>query len=685
MPSQDSDRPQNGVSARRLRQEIDLSIARAGLALLVLTFALAHETLRAAPAAEPVNLNTPREFPKITLRAEWETRAKEIREQVLVSCGLWPMPEKTPLHQHIFGKVERDGYSVEKVYFQPLPGFYLGGNLYRPLGRGPGPFPGVLNPHGHWKEGRLADAKEGSIPARCITFARQGMVAFSYDMVGYNDTRMRGPQTDKPHYDVHRQFGTNRTDQLWNVSLMGLQTWDSIRALDFLASLPDVDPKRLACTGESGGGTQTYMLGAVDDRLAAQAPVVMVSHTMQGGCSCENAPGLRVQYYNVEIAATAAPRPQILVAATGDWTKATLTVEGPAIRHIYELFQKPQNFRAVRFDYNHNYNQTSREAVYDAFDHWLLKNPDPALLKEPPYIKEADEALRVFPKDSFPADALTRDQLIQAMIDRTKAQWQALQGGGKRGLENYKRVMLPAWKHSLQLEWPMKGPEFSSPGPGKSDEYVLDASSSAPGVNVKCYHPAKPSSRFAVLVSAGGGPAAGAPSPALFLDHGYSVLLINGFSTGTTADPFADFFTTYNRTEAQERVRDLVRVCAFARGHLKARQVVLFGKGRAGLWAMLAAPASDAVIADCDQLDVSTDASLLARDLFFPGARSLGGFEGAALMAAPHPLLLQNAGTKFSTDALRSGYQNVGAQAKLRIASEKMTDEDLAKWIAGLK
>jgi hypothetical protein len=80
------------------------------------------------------------------------------------------------------------------------------------------------------------------------------------------------------------------------------------------------------------------MLGAIDDRLAVQAPVVMVSHTMQGGCSCENAPGLRVEYSNMEIAAAPAPRPQKLVAASGDWTKTTPTVEGPAIAHIYDLF-----------------------------------------------------------------------------------------------------------------------------------------------------------------------------------------------------------------------------------------------------------------------------------------------------------------------------------------------------------
>src|SRR6185503_7224492 len=200
-------------------------------------------------------LDTLRTFPEIRSRAEWEARAKEIREHMLVSCGLWPLPEKTPLNAQIFDRIERDGYSVEKVYFQSYPGFYVAGNLYRPLGK-TGPFPGVLNPHGHWANGRMADTKDGSIAARCISFARQGMVAFSYDMVGYNDTRFPDATTNRALYETHRTFGTNRTDQLWSISLMGLQTWNSIRALDFLASLPDVDKKRLACTGESGGGTQ---------------------------------------------------------------------------------------------------------------------------------------------------------------------------------------------------------------------------------------------------------------------------------------------------------------------------------------------------------------------------------------------------------------------------------------------
>src|SRR5258705_1432740 len=116
-------------------------------------------------------------------------------------------------------------------------------------------------------------------------------------MVGFNDTFFADQENlaSTDYYSRHRRFATNQVCQLWNVSLMGLQTWNSIRSLDFLESLPNADRKRLGCTGESGGGTQTYMLGAIDDRLSVQAAVVMVSHSMQGGCSCENAPGVRVE------------------------------------------------------------------------------------------------------------------------------------------------------------------------------------------------------------------------------------------------------------------------------------------------------------------------------------------------------------------------------------------------------
>src|ERR1043166_1588048 len=395
-----------------------------GLLLLPNAFA---QNQTPPPASYPIKtLNTLRTFPHIESKEDWENRAKEIRQQVLVSCGLWPMPEKTPVRAKISGRIERDGYSIEKVFFQTYPGFYLAGNLYRPLGQGNGPFPGILNAHGHWNEGRLVDGKDCSIAARCINFARQGMIAFSYDMVGYNDTLFAEPE-GAAKLDVarrHRHFATDPKQQLWNISLMGLQTWNSIRALDFLCSLPDIDPHRLACTGESGGGTQTFMLGAVDDRLAAQAPIVMVSQSMQGGCVCENAPGLRVEFSNMEIAAVPVPRPQILVGATGDWTKMILEVEGPSIRKIYELFGARDRFQFARFDFNHNYNRITREAVYQFFG-TALKPNSPAHA-EIEYRKEPDADLRVFPEGKPPADALTEAGLIELLIKNSRLQLSAL-------------------------------------------------------------------------------------------------------------------------------------------------------------------------------------------------------------------------------------------------------------------
>ena len=165
------------------------------------------------------------------------------------------MPERTPLHPVVFGEVKHDDYTVSKVFFESLPGFLVTGNLYRPLG--PGPFPAILSPHGHWAYGRL-NAQNSSLvsgPGRAINLARQGFVVFSYDMIGYSDSQQL------PH-----TFGGPR-ESLWGVSLGGLQLWNSLRSVDFLEGLPYVRRDAIVLTGESGGGTQTFLLAAVDDRI----------------------------------------------------------------------------------------------------------------------------------------------------------------------------------------------------------------------------------------------------------------------------------------------------------------------------------------------------------------------------------------------------------------------------------
>src|SRR5438105_1223520 len=116
----------------------------------------------------------------------WKARRDDVRRQILVAAGLYPEFERPPLRSEIFGKVDADDYTIERVAIETLPGLYLSGSLYRPKGK-KGPFPAVASPHGHWKEGRFTQEKDGNLPARGITFARLGFVCFMYDMVGYGD------------------------------------------------------------------------------------------------------------------------------------------------------------------------------------------------------------------------------------------------------------------------------------------------------------------------------------------------------------------------------------------------------------------------------------------------------------------------------------------------------------------
>ena len=266
---------------------------------------------------------TPRTYKTL---AEWQERREHLRKQILSAAGLLPMLPKSDLHPQIFGRIENRTYSIEKVLLETMPGYYLGGNLYRPLKPAPeGGFPAIASPHGHWVYGRLEHTELASIPARCINLAQQGYVVFAYDMVGYTDT------IQTPH-----DFATKR-DQLWDFGPLSLQLWNSIRVVDFLQSLPEVNPRKIGATGASGGGTQTFLLAAVDDRVQFDAPVNMISTIMQGGSPCENAPNLRLDTFNVELGAIMAPRPMLMVAATGDWTRNTPREEYPAMRAIYEL------------------------------------------------------------------------------------------------------------------------------------------------------------------------------------------------------------------------------------------------------------------------------------------------------------------------------------------------------------
>ncbi len=661
-------------------------------------------------AADPTTLNTPRSFPEIKTLPDWNRRADAIRLQARMSTGLWPMPEKTPLNARVFDRVDRADYSIEKVSIEVHPGVYLAGNLFRPIGKGRGPYPGILNPHGHWAEGRFVNSETGSVFARCIQFARMGMVAFAYDMSGYNDTIQFSPRTaggsleHANFYDGHVLYAQDPVDQLWGISLMGMQTWNNIRALDFLESLEDVDKKRIAVTGASGGGTQTFMLGAVDNRLAVQVPAVMVSHTMQGGCWCENAPGLRVNYSNMEIAAAAAPRPQMLVGATGDWTKDTMTVEGPDVESVYNLFGPSDQFRYARFDFSHNYNQTSREAVYAFMAEQLLNRAPEMLLPEQPYKMEDPKSMRVWPSNQLPDNAKSKEEYKKYLIADAGKKLAGLWPANPAGLENFQALMKPAYQSVLQLAADPQ--EFTVRIVGSREmadktrvsDFELARGSTTHSTDVRIYQPRKRTGNVVVLAHPLGmnnsadhsGETVGFASE--LLAAGNTVVLYDGFLTGSKSDPeteklrdpYTNFFTTYNRTDLQEHVGDLVGVCAFIRTHLPKSKIILCGQDEAGLRCLLAAPGADAVIADVRQFAVDDDPLWTGRARIIPAIRRIGGVNGPLLLAAPNPVFIHNTGNAFTTTTLRDVYRNLGAPTALEVSDNVASDLELVNWINAL-
>ena len=334
----------------------------------------------------------------------WKARAAYVREHILASTGLFRMPERTPLRANIFGEVRHPDYTVSKVFFESVPGFFVTGNLYRPIGTGP--FPAILSPHGHWAYGRLENTPVLSAPGRAINLARQGFVVFLYDLIGYNDSRQL----------EHRLFGGPR-EYLWGLSVGGLQVWNGIRALDFLESLPYVRRDAIGMTGESGGGTQTFLISAIDDRVKVAAPVNMISLHMQGGCVCENPPGLRLDTNNVEIAATIAPRPLLMVSATGDWTVNTMEREYPAVRAIYSLYGATDRVHAVQFQAVHNYNRDSREAMYAWMARWLQQAPPDVRRVEKAFTPDPLSDVLVFHQRALPSGAVDA-QAVDEQLDR---------------------------------------------------------------------------------------------------------------------------------------------------------------------------------------------------------------------------------------------------------------------------
>ncbi len=619
-------------------------------------------------------------FPAYSTRSSWESRAEYIRKRILTSTGLFPMPEKRPLNPKITGTIEHDDYIIENVYFESFPGFFVTGNLYRPKGK-QGPFPGIANPHGHWQHGRLEHQELGSIPGRCINFAKQGYVAFAYDMIGYNDSKLQVPHT----------FGNDPKGYLWGISLMGLQLWNSIRVIDFLTSLPYVDPNRIACTGASGGGTQTFMLMSIDKRVKVSAPVVMISAYMQGGCLCENAPNLRLDCYNVEIGAMMAPRPMIMVSCTGDWTKHTPNVEFPNIRSIYQMYDAIDKITNVHVDSAHNYNQSSREAVYGWFAKWLLGIGDGSSINEEPFEVDPPESMLVFKDGKLPENAVTGEQLMSNLISDAQAQLQSLKPKDSATLHAYKDIMGTVYKYSLSVKQPPACDlKVENIDEEKRDGYIvkrliIGQKSVGERMPALMLVPEKPNSAVLLVYPEGKSALAEGNEPSSLarglLDKNKIVMSIDTFKTGELKtfkrNENINHFYTYNLSDTALRIQDILNAIAYLQ--TQTYTVDLIGIGEAGPWCLLALGMVDAVnqaIVDANKFDYNND-NLWVDKLFIPHIRKAGDFKTAIALFAPGKLLVHNMSDNFPSGWIQEIYNIAGAPEAIKMQTSILDNNSI--------
>jgi hypothetical protein len=284
-------------------------------------------------------------------RVTWQERAEAIRNSILAGAELSPLPTRTPLNALFSNRRVRSSYTVEDVAFEAAPGFYVFGNLYRPL-RPARKVPAILVAHGHFKEHGWFARTRPENQLLCATLAEMGAVVFTYDMVGWGDSKQ---------LDHHVR------------NVLQLQLWDSIRAVDFLESLPEVDSGRIGITGASGGATQTILLAAVDSRIRASMPVAMISSGYTGNEACEDGMDIRkvsgfADTNNSEIAAVIAPRPLMIISDGADWTKHFPEDDFPHIRRVYELFGAVERAQNLHFPKGkHDYGPSYRQAAYHFF------------------------------------------------------------------------------------------------------------------------------------------------------------------------------------------------------------------------------------------------------------------------------------------------------------------------------
>jgi len=303
------------------------------------------------------------------------TRKAEVRERLLRALG--GFPERTPLNARVMGTIVADGYRIEKIVFESQPRFFVTANLYVPT-RGNGPFPAILFPLGHEAGAKAHEAWQQVL----VTMVRKGYVCLAWDTLGQGERVQL--------YD--EDFGASKVvSGTTEHTILGTQTllsgdplarytiWDGIRALDYLVSRPEVDPKRIGCTGNSGGGTHTAYLSALDDRIQVAAPSCYITSWRRllqtiGPQDAEQCipPFLADGLDHADFIHAFAPKPYLVLSAVRDFFSITGARDSFAeARRSYDLLGQAEKIAMTEADDGHGYNHLRRVAAYRWFDRWL--------------------------------------------------------------------------------------------------------------------------------------------------------------------------------------------------------------------------------------------------------------------------------------------------------------------------
>lgn len=386
------------------------------------------EKLWTARAAEVAAIRTP---------AEVRARQTYIRERILAALGGWP--GKTPLNARMTGALTRQGYRVEKLVYESLPRFHVTANVYVPDGKGP--FPAVVGVAGHSANGKASATYQHA----WIGLVRRGYLVLAYDPPG------QGERSEYFHPDAGRSLAGIGTGEhmmagqqclLTGSNFARYEIWDGIRAVDYLLTRGDVDPQRIAVAGNSGGGTQTAYLQALEPRLAAAAPSCYITswRTLWAKPGPQDSEQVfdrfladKLDFGDFLIAF--APKPMKMMTAIRDFFPIEGARETYAeARRIWEVLDAGPRAGFFEFDDPHGWSQPRREATYQWFDKWLLGKETDG--KEPPIETEDDRDIEVTPtgqvSTSFGGETV---QSLNAQTARAlHARRTALSTGGREGL-----------------------------------------------------------------------------------------------------------------------------------------------------------------------------------------------------------------------------------------------------------